>query len=86
MQISSSVWRQIAHLPAETYRQIREELEAVAAAVAAHPDALAPPPRAREAPSGFSFVVGDYLVLYEVDVERRSVTLMEVARRLSSGA
>ncbi len=84
VQIGSPVWRQISHLPAETYRRIREELERVAASVAANPESLPLLPRDGGVPSGFSLVVGDYIVLYEVDSERRSVTLMDVARRLSS--
>ncbi|HYO54877.1 hypothetical protein [Archangium sp.] len=75
VEISPPAWNQIAQLSLETYRRIREELEAVAqlldtVKVPGHP------------PSTSSVVIDDVMAVYEVDHKRRRVLLIEVARRL----
>jgi mRNA-degrading endonuclease RelE of RelBE toxin-antitoxin system len=81
VQISPSAWRQIAQLPADVYRHVREELDAITARAAADSSLKAGAPRGKEAASALALIVDDYVVLYDVDAERRSVVLLEVARR-----
>lgn len=82
VQISPSAWKQIASLPAETYRRVREELEAVATRLVVLPAPTSP--TAKEAATALALVVKEYVVLYDVDMERRSVMLLEVALRQSA--
>lgn len=83
VQISPSAWKQIASLPAETYRRVREELEAVATRLVVVP---APPAAGtQEAATALALLVKEYVVLYDVDMERRSVMLLEVALRQPVG-
>lgn len=84
VEISPPAWNQLAHLTLETYRRIRDELDAVASALGqGHGPALAPrvTPGGHE-PSRLSVVVDEVIALYDVDHERRIVRLLEVARRL----
>ena len=80
VQISPSAWKQIASLPADTYRRVREELEAVATRLVVVP-APTTPPATKEAATALALLVKEYVVLYDVDMERRSVMLLEVALR-----
>lgn len=79
VQISPSAWKQIASLPADTYRRVREELEAVATRLVVVPAPT--PPSTKEAATALALLVKEYVVLYDVDMERRSVMLLEVALR-----
>jgi mRNA-degrading endonuclease RelE of RelBE toxin-antitoxin system len=84
VEISPPAWNQLAHLTLETYRRIRDELDAVAAALGERPERV-PPPKVTpggHASSRFSVVVDGAIALYDVDHERRLVLLLEVARRL----
>lgn len=81
VQISPSAWRQIAQLPADVYRRVREELDAISMVAAVEPLAKVGAPRGKEAAAALALLVDDYVVLYDVDAERRSVVLLEVARR-----
>ncbi len=84
VDISPPAWNQLAHLSSESYRRIREELDAVAASWSAGD-------RQRVASAGQgaghptatpSLTVDDAIALYEVDHERRRIVLLEVAQRL----
>jgi len=79
VQISPSAWKQIASLPADTYRRVREELEAVATRLVVVPAPT--PPTTKETTTALALLVKEYVVLYDVDMERRSVMLLEVALR-----
>ncbi len=79
VQISPSAWKQIASLPAETYRRVREELEAVATRLVVLPTPTPTP--TKEVATTLALLVKEYVVLYDVDMERRSVLLVEVALR-----
>lgn len=83
VQISPSAWKQIASLPAETYRRVREELEAVATRLVVLPAPT--PPGTKAAATALALLVKEYVVLYDVDMERRSVMLLEVALRQPVG-
>ena len=76
VEISSAAWTQLGYLSAETYRRIREELDAVAAA----PQVVT---SQGTAASRLSVVVDDVIALYDVDTARRCVVLLEVAHRSS---
>ena len=84
VEISPPAWNQLAHLTLETYRRIREELDAVAAALTeGRRDVLPEAVRVEGHPtSNPSVVVDDAIALYDVDHERQRVLLIEVARRL----
>ena len=82
IEVSSGAWKQLSHLPLETYQRVRGELDAVAARLAK----LGPQPLSLLKTvcllTSLSIVVGDYVVLYDMEPERKRVTLREVARRL----
>lgn len=87
VEISPPAWNQLAHLTLETYRRIRDELDAVAAALGEGSERVLLPkvtPGGHE-PSRPSVVVDDAIAVYDVDHERRLVLLLEVARRLPKG-
>jgi mRNA-degrading endonuclease RelE of RelBE toxin-antitoxin system len=85
VQISSTAWKQMSRLPADSYRRIREELEFLAVL----PSGDSPPPThptgegSTRAP--LSAVIGEYVVLYEVNVFLQLITVLEFARRLPHG-
>ena len=84
VEVSPNAWRQMAHLPLETYQRIREELDAVAARM--RPETPAPLPQRYVRPvETRSFQVENHIALYEVDPSRRRLTLREIARRVSQG-
>lgn len=72
MEISPPAWKQLARLPVELYRRIRGDLEAIAAATVVKEGG-------RTAP--FSAVIDDYVAFYQLDPERKRLTLLDVARR-----
>ncbi len=84
VEISPSAWNQLSHLTLESYRRIREELDAVAVALAEGKKQVVPTTvkMAGHPPSTPSVVVDDAIMLYDVDHSRRRVLLLEVARRL----
>ncbi|KFA92812.1 type II toxin-antitoxin system RelE family toxin [Archangium violaceum] len=84
VEISPSAWNQLAHLSLETYRRIRDELDAVATALAKglHPGRSETVRVAGRPVSAPSVVVDDAIAVYEVDHESHRVLLLEVARRL----
>jgi mRNA-degrading endonuclease RelE of RelBE toxin-antitoxin system len=80
VEVRSSAWKQLSHLPRETYQLLREELEAVASRLAG--SAPTPPPVHRVSPvSSRSLELGDYIVFYDVDPERRLLVLTSLSRR-----
>lgn len=92
VDISPPAWNQLAHLTLETYRRIREELDAVAVSLSQEGHGAGPnagsnagPNKVKtegHAPSRLSLVVDDAIALYDVDHSSRRVLLLEVARRL----
>jgi mRNA-degrading endonuclease RelE of RelBE toxin-antitoxin system len=82
VEVSSAAWKQLSHLPLETYQRIRHELDVVAVRLAdmgPHTLALL---KTVCLVTSLSLVVGEYIVLYDMEPERKLVTLREVARRL----
>ncbi|AKJ01351.1 mRNA-degrading endonuclease RelE of RelBE toxin-antitoxin system [Archangium gephyra] len=84
VEISPPAWNQLAHLSLETYRRIREELDAVATALGeGAPPGLTGTVKVSGHPvSAPSVVVDDAIAIYDVDHEHQRVLLLEVARRL----
>jgi mRNA-degrading endonuclease RelE of RelBE toxin-antitoxin system len=80
VEITPPAWTQLAHLTVETYRRIRDELDAVAALLTEGSQRAAP---RRPAPS---IVVDGAVALYDVDHERGRILLREVAPRRSQEA
>jgi len=73
MEISPPAWKQLARLPLELYRRIRGDLEVIAAASVMAKEG------GRTAP--LSAVIDDYIAFYQLDPERKRLTLLDVARR-----
>lgn len=81
VEISPSAWIHLAQLSVETYRRIREELDAIAAALT-HSGEQGLSPAQQEATTHRSPVVVDSAVArYDVDHAHRRVLLLEVSRR-----
>ncbi|WP_257461440.1 type II toxin-antitoxin system RelE family toxin [Archangium lipolyticum] len=87
VEISPPAWNQLAHLRVETYRRIRDALDAVAAELpqGQERDSIRPVKPQGHGSSLPSVVVDDAIALYDVDHQRRRVLLVEVARRLPRG-
>jgi mRNA-degrading endonuclease RelE of RelBE toxin-antitoxin system len=82
IEVSAGAWKQLSHLSLENYQRIRNELDAVAARLAnlgPHPLVLL---KTVCLLTSLSLVVGEYVVLYDMEPERKRVTLREVARCL----
>jgi hypothetical protein len=84
VDISPPAWNQLAHLSLESYRRIREELDAVAASLSTGDRrSVAQVEQAPGHPTSTpSLMVDDAIAVYELDHERRRVVLIEVAQRL----
>jgi mRNA-degrading endonuclease RelE of RelBE toxin-antitoxin system len=84
VDISPPAWNQLAHLSLESYRRIREELDAVAASLMTGGNwgVSQAEQRPGQPNSSPSLTVDDAIAVYEVDHERRRVVLLEVAQRL----
>jgi mRNA-degrading endonuclease RelE of RelBE toxin-antitoxin system len=81
VEVSPAAWRQLAHLPLETYQRIREELEATAARL--RPTTPVPlPQKLVRTVETRSILVDGHVALFEVDPDRRRLTLREIARRM----
>jgi mRNA-degrading endonuclease RelE of RelBE toxin-antitoxin system len=82
VEVASTAWKQLSHLSLETYQRIRHELDSVAVRLAnmgPHTLALLKTECLVMSPP---LMVGEYVVLYDMEPERKLVTLREVARRL----
>lgn len=83
VEISATAWTQMQHLPLETYKRVRQELDAVAARL--RPETPAPVPRKRSRPvETRTLMVESLVALYDVDPERRRLTLREISRHARS--
>ncbi|HYO70625.1 MAG TPA: hypothetical protein VEU33_31555 [Archangium sp.] len=81
VEVSSTAWKQLCHLPLETYQHIRAELDTLAARVGT-PAPVPLPPKGVVVPSVTRAIVLEGSVAhYSVDRARRRLTLLEVARR-----
>jgi mRNA-degrading endonuclease RelE of RelBE toxin-antitoxin system len=84
VEVASTAWKQLSHLPLENYRRIRHELDAVAARLAGMEASTMALLKAVCEFTSLSLTVGEYVVLYDMDPERRRLHLLEVACRLPS--
>jgi mRNA-degrading endonuclease RelE of RelBE toxin-antitoxin system len=81
VEVSATAWKQMAHLSLSTYQRIRRELELVAARL--KPETPAPLPHKRFRPvETRSLTVEGHTAIYEVDAERKRITLREIASRI----
>jgi len=82
IEITPTAWKQISHLPQDTYLVLQERLRTLVelASTGRHPR----PAPGHESPVEISssFVVGDLAAIYEADHQARAIRLLEVARRL----
>lgn len=81
VQVSAPAWRQIAHLSAAAYRNMREALETLGTRVP--PELM--PPTGEEAGSrvALSTVIGEHVVFYEVNPALQLITVLELAPQLA---
>ncbi len=80
VEVSATAWKQMEHLPLDTYQRIRRELESLAARL--KPETPVPLSLKRIRPvETRSLTVAGHTAVYEVDPERRCVTLREIAGR-----
>ncbi len=85
VEVSSTAWNQLSHLPLETYLHIRTELDSLAARMGT----LTPiplPPRSAVPSITRALVLEGFVAHYNVDRERKRLTLLEVARRPPQGS
>lgn len=79
VEVSPSAWKQLAHLPLDTYQRVRQELERIATQL--RTPTPAPLPKLEAEPFiTRSISVEGHLALYEVDTVRRRLTLREIVR------
>lgn len=80
VEVSATAWKQMAHLSLATYQRIRRELETVAARL--RPETPAPLPQRRLRPvETRSLTIEGHTAFYEVDLERKRITLREISGR-----
>jgi mRNA-degrading endonuclease RelE of RelBE toxin-antitoxin system len=80
VEVSATAWKQMEHLSLATYQRIRRELELVAARL--RPETPVPLPQKRfRSVETRSLTVEGHTVLYEVDLERKRITLREMGGR-----
>ena len=79
------VLRQLGFIPSDVFRRVQQRLETLAELAANSQGSFAP----SQAPSarGFErtrlcFTVDDYVAVYRIEEDRKTLTLLEVARRL----
>ncbi len=81
VDIAPAAWRQLGAVPGEVFQRIRRELDALALLTTQRP-----PPSLEtlldSTPTALSFFVENFVVIYELDDDRRVVTLLEVSQRL----
>jgi mRNA-degrading endonuclease RelE of RelBE toxin-antitoxin system len=82
VEVASTAWKQLSQLPLETYQRIRDELDSVAVRLANTGPHTLGLLKSVCLVTSLSLVVGEYVVLYDMEPERKLVTLREVARRL----
>jgi mRNA-degrading endonuclease RelE of RelBE toxin-antitoxin system len=80
VEVSPTAWKQMAHLSLGTYQRIRQELELVAARL--RPETPAPLAHKRfRSVETRSLTVEGHTAIYEVDLERKRITLREIGGR-----
>ncbi|HEX8437132.1 hypothetical protein [Archangium sp.] len=82
VEVASAAWKQLSHLPLDTYQRIRGELDTVAARLSGMGPHTLSLLRSACLVTALSVVVEEYVVLYDMQPESKRVTLREVARRL----
>lgn len=80
VQINPTAWTQLAHLPVDSYRRLREALDAVAARLTER-QAQGLPVRQVEPGGAQALSLDGLVVRYEVDHALRRVLLLEVGPR-----
>jgi len=82
VEVSPAAWKQLAQLPLETYQRIRQALDATAARMRS-PTPLPLPRKVAPLVVTRSIELEGHVALYDVDMERRRLTLREVVRQPS---
>ena len=88
VNISPTAWRQLGSVPEAVFKRIRRELDAIAALATQKPLPSLEPLKSSSASAALSFSLENFVLIYEVNEERRVLTLLEISQRLSvdSGA
>ena len=83
VEISPAAWKQLAKLPTDDYGRIRAKLDAIANELtAAQPPPRPTPQQEVASADARAAIVDGFAVLYDVDAERRRLTVLEVMKRL----
>jgi mRNA-degrading endonuclease RelE of RelBE toxin-antitoxin system len=80
VEVSAAAWKQMEHLSLATYQRIRRELELIAARMKPETPASLPQRRFRPVETR-SLTIEGHTVVYEVDLERKRITLREMGGR-----
>ena len=88
VNIAPTAWRQLGAVPEAVFQRIRRELDAIAALATQRPLPSLEPLKSSSASAALSFSLENFVLIYEVNEERRVLTLLEISQRLSvdSGA
>ncbi|HEX8821639.1 MAG TPA: hypothetical protein VF794_17065 [Archangium sp.] len=84
VEVSATAWAQMGHLSLETYQRIREELESIASRLRPETPAPVLGKRFRTLETR-SFIIEGHTALYDVDPERRRITLRGISPRAPQG-
>ncbi len=82
VEVSAAAWKQLSQLPLEIYQRIRGELDTVAARLVRMGTPTLSLLKIVCQVTSLSIMVGEYIVLYDMEPDRGYLTLREVARRL----
>ncbi len=84
VEVAPTAWRQLAHLSTDDYGILQQRLTALATLAS---EGRLPDPRTVQdagLDSALSFRVGDFVLLYQVDLARAAIRLTEVTLRLDT--
>jgi mRNA-degrading endonuclease RelE of RelBE toxin-antitoxin system len=82
VDIAPAAWRQLGAVPGEIFQRIRRELDALAVLTTQRPPPSLETLMDSSPPTALSFFVEHFVAIYEIDDDRRAVTLLEVSQRL----
>ena len=83
VNIAPTAWRQLGAVPKPVFQRIRRELDAIAALATQKPLPSLEPLKSSSSSAALSFSLESFVLVYEVNEERRVLTLLEVSQRLS---
>lgn len=86
VNIAPTAWRQLGAVPMELFQRIRRELDAIAALATQKALPSLESLKSSSSSAALSFSLENLILVYEVNEERRVLTLLEVSQRLPVGS